>query len=61
MKELARHVGPMSKVYVQEAVRRVAPDAPFSLARAKELRDDLAGQIDDPRGRAQFCKALEKA
>jgi hypothetical protein len=60
-KELARHVGPMSKVYVQEAVRRVAPDAPFSLARAKELRDDLAGHVDDPRARAQLCKALEKA
>jgi hypothetical protein len=60
-KELARHVGPMSKVYVQEAVRRVAPDAPFSLARAKDLRDDLAGQIEDSRGRAQFLKAVEKA
>jgi hypothetical protein len=56
-KELARHVGPISKVYVQEAVRRVVPDAPFSLARARELVDDLAGQIEDPDDRAAFRKA----
>jgi len=59
--ELARHVGPMSKVYVQEAVRRVCPDAPFSLSLARQLVDDLSGQIEDPRDRSQFRKAtLEK-
>jgi hypothetical protein len=59
--ELARHVGPISRVYVQEAVRRVSPDAPFSLAAARPLVDDLSGQIEDPKDRAQFRKAvLEK-
>jgi predicted regulator of Ras-like GTPase activity (Roadblock/LC7/MglB family) len=59
-KELARHVGPMSKVYVQEAVRRVSADAPFSLALQGALVADLAGQIEDAADRAQFRKALEK-
>ena len=60
-KELARHVGPMSKVYVQEAVRRVSPEAPFSLSSKNALLADLAGQIEDPADRVQFRKALEKA
>jgi hypothetical protein len=60
-KELARHVGPMAKVYVQEAVRRVSPEAPFSLASKGALLADLAGQIEDPADRSQFKKALEKA
>jgi hypothetical protein len=59
-KELARHVGPMAKVYVEEGVRRVCPDAPFSLAAAARLIDDLAGQIEDGADRAQFRKALER-
>jgi predicted regulator of Ras-like GTPase activity (Roadblock/LC7/MglB family) len=60
-KELARHVGPISKVYVQEAARRVSPEAPFALAVARQLVDDLSGQIEDPKDRAQFRKAaLEK-
>jgi predicted regulator of Ras-like GTPase activity (Roadblock/LC7/MglB family) len=61
-KALARHVGPMSKVYVQEALRRVSPDAPFTLAHARQLVDDVATQIEDPRDRAQFrSAALEKS
>lgn len=59
-KELARHVGPMAKVYVEEAVRRVSPDAPFALASAAKLLDDLAGQIEDEDDRTQFRKALAK-
>lgn len=60
-KELARHVGPMSKVYVQEAARRVSPEAPFSLALARQLVDDLASQIEDPQDRGEFrSAALEK-
>lgn len=57
-KELARHVGPIAKVYVQEGVRRVSPEAPFSTALARQLVDDLSGQIEDPKDRAQFRKAL---
>jgi hypothetical protein len=61
-KALARHVGPMSKVYVQEALRRVSPDAPFTLAHARQLVDDVAAQIEDPKDRAQFRRdALEKS
>jgi predicted regulator of Ras-like GTPase activity (Roadblock/LC7/MglB family) len=59
-KELARHVGPISKVYVQEAVRRISPDATFSLSLAGHLLNDLAAQIEDPKDRVQFRKALEK-
>jgi predicted regulator of Ras-like GTPase activity (Roadblock/LC7/MglB family) len=60
-KELARHVGPIAKVYVQEAARRVSPEAPFSMMASRQLVDDLAGQIEDPKDRAQFRKvALEK-
>lgn len=56
-KELARHVGPIAKVYVQEAVRRVSPEGPFALSRARQLVDDLAGQVEDPGDRAKFRKA----
>jgi hypothetical protein len=59
-KELAQYVGPISKVYVEEAVRRVAPDAPFSTAQSKALVDDLAAQIEDGDDRAKFLKALSK-
>jgi predicted regulator of Ras-like GTPase activity (Roadblock/LC7/MglB family) len=61
-KTLARHVGPMAKVYVQEAVRRVCPDAAFTLAHARQVVDDVATQIEDPKDRAQFrSAALEKS
>jgi hypothetical protein len=51
----------MSKVYVQEAVRRVCPDAPFSLAFARQIVDDLSGQVEDPKDRTAFRRAvLEK-
>jgi hypothetical protein len=59
--ELARHVGPMSKVYVKEAVHRVCPDTPFSLSFSRQLVDDLAGQVEDTKDRTAFRKAvLEK-
>jgi predicted regulator of Ras-like GTPase activity (Roadblock/LC7/MglB family) len=61
VQELARHVGPMSKVYVQEAIRRISPDAPFSLTSMRPLIEDLCAQIEDPRDRNAFRKAvLEK-
>jgi predicted regulator of Ras-like GTPase activity (Roadblock/LC7/MglB family) len=46
VKELARYVGPMSKVYVKEAVGRVCAGAPFTMAAAERLIEDLAQQID---------------
>ncbi len=59
-KELAQHVGPIAKVYVEEAVRRVAADAPFSMAVARALVDDLGAQIEDTGDRTTFQKALAK-
>lgn len=59
-RELAHHVGPMAKVYVEEAVRRVSGDQPFALAQGPKLLDDLSGQIEDPDDRAQFRKAIQK-
>jgi hypothetical protein len=57
-KELARHVGPIAKVYVEEAVRRVSAEAPFALSASAPLIEDLAGQIEDPADRAKFQRAL---
>lgn len=59
-KGLARHVGPMAKVYVEEGVRRVTPEAPFSLSVAAKLVEDLAGQIEDSEEREVFRKAFAK-
>jgi hypothetical protein len=58
VKELARHVGPMSKVFVEEAARRVSPEAPFAMAVAPRLLEDLASQIEDAADRAAFLAAL---
>ena len=58
-KEYARCVGPMSKVYVKEAVRRVSPSAPFAVALARKVVEDLAGQVDNPEKQARFRKAME--
>jgi hypothetical protein len=59
-KELARHVGPMAKVFVEEAVRRVSTDAPFAMPAAARLVEDLCGQIEDQADRVAFMKALSK-
>jgi hypothetical protein len=59
-KELAQYVGPIAKVYVEEGVRRVTPDAPFAMAQARTLVDDLAAQIEDTDDRSKFQKALSK-
>jgi len=60
-RELARSVGPMAKVFVEEAIRRVSPEQPFGMALASALVTDLAGQIEDPKDRAAFVKAAEAA
>jgi len=59
-RELARHVGPMAKVYVEEGVRRVAADQPFAMTHAVKLLEDLCGQIEDSDDRSQFRKAIQK-
>jgi hypothetical protein len=60
-RELARHVGPMSKIFVEEAVRRVCPDLPFSLAASRALADELSTKIDDEGDRQAFLAALKKS
>lgn len=60
-KELARRVGPMAKVYVEEAVRRLCADATFTLAQAPALVEELGGQIEDAADRAAFSRALADA
>lgn len=59
-KGLARFVGPMAKVYVEEGVRRVTPEAPFALTCAAKLVEDLTGQIEDAEDREAFRKAFAK-
>ncbi|MGB8931041.1 MAG: hypothetical protein WCC48_07320 [Anaeromyxobacteraceae bacterium] len=59
-KALAQAVGPIAKVYVEEAVRRVSPEGPFALAQSAPLVEDLASQIEDPADRKQFKAALAK-
>jgi hypothetical protein len=59
-KELARHVGPIASVFVEEGVRRVSPEAPFAVSLARPLLEDLASQIEDPGDRARFRAALAK-
>jgi predicted regulator of Ras-like GTPase activity (Roadblock/LC7/MglB family) len=58
-KELARHVGPMARVFVEEALRRISPGQPFALASAAALLQDVAGQIEDPASRGAFLAALQ--
>jgi len=57
--EYARCVGQMSKVYVKEAVRRVSPAAPFTVALARQVVEDLAGQVENPDKQSRFRKAME--
>lgn len=57
-RELARQVGPMARIFVEEAVRRVSPGHAFTLAARQALLDDLARQIEDPAGRATFLTAI---
>jgi hypothetical protein len=57
-KALARAVGPMAKVYVQEAVRRVSADATYTMSLEAQLVEDLAGQVEDAAERAQFLTAV---
>lgn len=59
-KALAHAVGPIAKVYVEEAVRRVTPEAPFAMSHAPALLEDLAAQIDDEADRRQFKATMAK-
>jgi predicted regulator of Ras-like GTPase activity (Roadblock/LC7/MglB family) len=56
-KALAASVGPMAKVFVKEAVRRVCGERPFSRADGPALVAQLAAGIDDSDDRASFQRA----
>jgi predicted regulator of Ras-like GTPase activity (Roadblock/LC7/MglB family) len=57
---LARAVGPMAKVFVKDAVRKIAPDQPFSKSMLAALIAELEKGIDDPSDSSAFRKAALK-
>jgi predicted regulator of Ras-like GTPase activity (Roadblock/LC7/MglB family) len=56
-KALAATVGPMAKVFVKEAVRKVCGERPFSRADGPALLAHLAATISDNDDRASFQRA----
>jgi predicted regulator of Ras-like GTPase activity (Roadblock/LC7/MglB family) len=56
-KELAASVGPMAKVFVKEAVRKVCGERPFSRTDAAAVLAYLATAIEDADDRAVFQRA----
>ena len=56
-KALAASIGPMAKVFVKEAVRKVCGERPFARAEGPALIAHLAATIDDPDDRATFLRA----
>jgi predicted regulator of Ras-like GTPase activity (Roadblock/LC7/MglB family) len=54
---LGASVGPMAKVFVKEAVRRICGERPFSRADGMALIAQLAAGIDDTEDRALFERA----
>jgi hypothetical protein len=60
-RQLARHVGPMARIFVEEAVRRVCPDGPFTLSASRALADELATRIEDEEDRRSFLSSLNQS
>jgi predicted regulator of Ras-like GTPase activity (Roadblock/LC7/MglB family) len=56
-KALAASIGPMAKVFVKEAVRKVCGERPFSRADGAALLAHLASTIEDADDRATFQRA----
>jgi len=56
-KALAASIGPMAKVFVKEAVRKVCGERAFSRADGPALLSHLAAAIDDTDDRAMFMRA----
>jgi len=57
-KALSASVGPMAKVFVKDAVRKLCPDRPFSRAQGDGLIAVLRSHIDDIDESAQFLKKM---
>jgi predicted regulator of Ras-like GTPase activity (Roadblock/LC7/MglB family) len=60
-KTLAKSVGPMAKLFVKEAVRKVCPDRPFSRDRLDAVLAEIVKNIEKPAAAAEFQKAIQKA
>jgi hypothetical protein len=60
-KALSGSVGPMAKVFVKEAVRKICPDRPFSRHDGGALLAELEKRIDDPDDRKLFHKIMKSA
>jgi predicted regulator of Ras-like GTPase activity (Roadblock/LC7/MglB family) len=56
-KALSASVGPMAKVFVKEAVRRICGDRPFSRADGQAVLAELDNTIEDSDDRAMFRRA----
>lgn len=56
-KALAASIGPMAKVFVKEAVRKVCGERPFTRADGPALLAHLAAGIEDTDDRASFQRA----
>lgn len=57
---LAKAVGPMAKVFVKEAVRRISTGQPFSKSMLAALINELEKEIEDRADAAEFRKAAMK-
>lgn len=60
-KALARSAGPMAKVFVKDAVRKVCADRPFSRELGHAVISELAKSIHDPLEAAKFRELATKA
>jgi len=60
-KALAKSVGPMAKLFVKEAVRKVCPDRPFSRDRFDAVVAEVIKNIEKPGAAAEFQKLLSKS
>lgn len=60
-KALAKSVGPIAKIFVKDAVRRVFPDRPFSKDHTKRLLTELSKHIDNPNDAALFQRTVLSA
>lgn len=59
-KVLALHVGPMAKIFVKEAVFRLATNGTFHQKDIPQLIVELEKTIEDDKERAQFRSEMSK-
>jgi hypothetical protein len=60
-KALARSAGPMAKLFVKEAVRKLCQGRPFSRDQLPALVAELEKQIEDAADAADFQRAMLKS